>query len=142
MAGRHWKLTPRQSIEQECRRRGRLDFVLACSRMLDGDDTDPGLIIALGGPPGMNLVERGLPEDLTYWLRVWAGRGLFWVWDDVAQQSVLDAADDVHWRVREWVAKIAGKHELVDAMPELHRLADDPVARVRTAATRAIIELA
>jgi hypothetical protein len=141
VAGRIWKLTPRQSIEQECRRRGRIEFVEACSRMLDGDDSDPGLIVALGGPPGMGLVDRGLPADLNYWLRVWAGRGLFWVWDDLALPSVIAAADDEHWRVREWSAKIAGKHALMAAMPELRLLLDDPVPRVRTAAARAIDEL-
>jgi HEAT repeat protein len=106
--------------------------------MLDGDDSDAGLVIALGGPPGQHLIDRGIPEDLRYWLRVWAGRGLFWVWGDRALPYVLDAAADEHWRVREWVGKIAGKHRLVAAIPVLRRLADDAVPRVRSAAVRAL----
>ncbi|WAC57931.1 HEAT repeat domain-containing protein [Gordonia sp. SL306] len=141
MPQRIWKLTPRQSIERECRLRGRERFVEGCARMLDGDDSDPGLIVALGGPPGASLIDKGIPDDQRYWLRVWAGRGLFWVWDDRALPVVIDAADDEHWRVREWVAKIAGKHGLVSATPTLHLLTRDPTPRVHTAAQRALTAL-
>ena len=106
--------------------------------MLDGDDSDPGLIVALGGAPGQHLIDRGIPEDLRYWLRVWAARGLFWSWRDEAVPYVLAAADDQHWRVREWVGKICGKYGLTEARPVLSDLADDDVARVRTAASRAL----
>lgn len=73
---RHWHLTPRQSIEREQIRRGRVDLVRGCCRMLDGDDSDPSLIVALGGPPAQDLIDRGLPAHQRYWLRVWAARGL------------------------------------------------------------------
>jgi hypothetical protein len=137
-----WQTTPRQSIEQECRRRGRAAFVSGCSRMLDGDDSDAGLVIALGGPAGQELLDRGIPSNQNYWLRVWAARGLFWAWGDQALPYLTDAADDEQWRVREWVAKIIGRHGLTAAAPLLDRLQDDPVPRVRTAAKRASTALA
>ena len=78
------------------------------------------------------------PAGQRYWLRVWAGRGLFWVWEQQALPYVVDAADDEHWRVREWVAKIIGKHRLDETEPVLRGLLDDPVPRVRSAAQQAL----
>ena len=109
--------------------------------MLDGDDSDPELMVALGGPAALALIERGVPDGQRYWLRVWAARGLFWAWADHALPDLLDAADDEQWRVREWVAKIAGRHGLAQALPAVRQLGDDPVERVRLAARRTVARL-
>lgn len=141
MADRHWRLTPRQSIELECARRGRLSVVAGCCRLLDGDDFDAGLIVALGGPPAQNLLDSGIPDHLRYWVRVWAARGLLWVWDDSAESALIEATRDEHWRVRELAAKVAARHVVVAALPAIRMLLDDRVQRVRGAAHRAIDRL-
>jgi hypothetical protein len=110
--------------------------------MLDGDDSDAGLVVALGGPAGQELIDLGIPSNQSYWLRVWAAHGLFWAWEDQALPILTDAAGDERWRVRGWVAKIIGKHGLSAAAPLLDRLQDDSVPRVRTAAQKASIVLA
>jgi hypothetical protein len=49
---------------------------------------------------------------------------------DQALPYLTDAADDEQCRVREWVAKIIGRHGLTAAARLLDRLQDDPVPRV------------
>jgi hypothetical protein len=58
MTDRRWRMTPRQSIEAECRRRGHHEVVAGCLRLLDRDDSDPGLV--LGGPAAQELLDAGL----------------------------------------------------------------------------------
>lgn len=41
-------LTPRQSIERECVRRGTDDVIEGCRRVIHGDLVDPQLVLALG----------------------------------------------------------------------------------------------
>jgi hypothetical protein len=53
-------MTPRQSIEAECRRRGHHEVVAGCLRLLDRDDSDPELVLALGGPAAQELLDAGL----------------------------------------------------------------------------------
>lgn len=138
MADRHWQLTPRQSIELECGRRGRQALVDGCCRLIDGDDFDAGLIVALGGPHAQRLLDSGLPEDQRYWLRVWAARGLLWAWEDSALSALLQAVRDEQWRVREHAAKIVARHGVTAALPAIEALLDDEVPRVRAAARRAL----
>lgn len=68
--------------------------------MLTGEDADPGLIHALGGPPARWAVEGG-EGGPAYWLKVWAARGLLYVYDESAAPAVIAALNDGHWRVRE-----------------------------------------
>jgi hypothetical protein len=77
------------------------------------------------------------PEQ-QYWLRVWAARGLLWVWGDVALPAVVEALADEHWRVREMAAKVVARHCLGDAFEDVASLAEDPVPRVASAAARAV----
>jgi hypothetical protein len=136
-----WGLTPRQSIEAECARRGRADVVAGCVRLVTGDDADAALIMALGGPGARRLVHGGPRPDQRYWLRVWGARGLLWVWDDTALDAVTAALADDAWRVREMAAKVVARHLLGDALPAVAALRDDPVPRVRAAANRAVAML-
>lgn len=139
-AASRWGRTPRESIEAECARRGHRAVVAGCIDLLRGGDADPALILALGGPPAQWAVtsEVGGPG---YWLRVWAARGLLWVWDDTAQSAVLDALNDDAWRVREMSAKVVARHQVGDALPIVADLRDDPVQRVRAAAHRAVVSV-
>ncbi|GAA2711760.1 HEAT repeat domain-containing protein [Actinoplanes palleronii] len=134
----HWGITPRQSIEAECLRRGPAAVVAGCLRLITEDDGgDPGMILVLGGPAGRHFI-GGPPRDDRYWLRVWGLRGLLWNWDDRAVPAVRTALADEAWRVREMAAKVAARHLVGDALPELAGLAADPTPRVRAAAARAI----
>ena len=135
-----WGKTPRESVEQECSRRGKKAVVEGCIALLAGNEADAELILALGGPPARWTL-TGEAAGPPYWLRVWAARGLLWAWDDVALDAVLTALDDEAWRVREMALKVVARHRLEDAMAEVAGLQEDPVARVRAAASRALIRL-
>lgn len=102
---------------------------------------DADLIVALGGPPARWAV-TGEPPGPPYWLRVWAARGLLWAWDDVALPSLVRALGDDAWRVREMALKVVVRHRLDDAVRAVADLQEDPVPRVRAAASRALIRLA
>jgi hypothetical protein len=140
MTGSRWGRTPQESIEAECARRGRDAVVAGCVQLLAGRDADPDLLRALGGP-GADKFLDGRPHDDTYWLRVWGARGLLWAWDDEAAPAVQRALGDEAWRVREMAARVAARHLVGDAVPRLAELRDDPVPRVRQAATRALATL-
>lgn len=133
----HWQLTPRQSIEAECARRGRRIVAAECARLIIGEDTDPDLLVALGGPGATKFLD-GAPHDDRYWLRVWGARGLLWNWDDSAFDALYVGLRDEAWRVREMALKVVARHLLGDALPRAAELRDDPVQRVRTAAVRAV----
>jgi hypothetical protein len=135
-----WGITPRLSIEAECARRSRDEVVTGCIRLLSGGEVDPDLLVALGGPGADKFLDGQAHED-TYWLRVWGARGLLWAWDDRALDTVVAATADESWRVRELACKVVARHLLGDALPSVAALRDDPVPRVRTAATRAVTAL-
>ena len=135
-----WGKTPRESIEHECARRGKAAVVAGCIALLGGGEADAALILALGGPPARWVV-TGEPSGPPYWLRVWATRGLLWAWDDAALQSVEAALNDEAWRVREMALKVVARHRLEDTFLTVADLQSDPVARVRTAASRALMRI-
>src|SRR4249919_2386518 len=107
----HWGKTPRQSVEDECTRRGVASVVAGCVDLLNGKAADDDLILALGGPPA-DWIRTGEPSGPLYWLRVWAARGLLYAWDDSAQTAVLAALNDDAWRVREMALKVVARHHL------------------------------
>jgi HEAT repeat protein len=132
-----WGLTPRQSIERECARRGTIAVVAGCVELLGRRDADDALIFAIGGPAARGVLAGGQ----QYWLRVWATRALLYAWDEGARQAVLDALADDAWRVREMAAKVTVRRLLGEALPAVAELRRDPVARVRRAAERATVIL-
>jgi hypothetical protein len=136
-----WGKTPRQSIEEECARRGKSDLVAGCMDLLAGRDADDELVLVLGGPPARWVV-TGEATGPDYWLRVWAARGLLWAWDDQALPAIQAAFHDEAWRVREMALKVVARHRLDDVVEQVAELQDDPVPRVRAAASRALIRLA
>jgi hypothetical protein len=128
--------TPRLSIEAECGRRGKPALVAGCIALLNREPVDDALVIALGLRHGAQVLDSG-PES-QYWLRVWAARGLLWVWDPAALPAIIAALDDEHWRVREMAAKVVARHLVGEAFDAVSEMADDPVPRVVEAAARAV----
>jgi HEAT repeat protein len=111
--------------------------VTGCLSLLEGKSCDDELILALGGPPA-EWVRTGAPAGPDYWLRVWAARGLLYAWDDSARAGVLAALHDDAWRVREMALRVVSRHRLYEATPLLQGLREDPSARVRAGASRAL----
>jgi hypothetical protein len=124
-----WELTPRQSVELECARRGESAVVTGCIALLRGQDVDDGLI-------------HDSPRQRNqYWRRVWGARGLLYAWTPRAAAAIVGGLSDEHWRVREMAAKVIAKREIGEALHEVTTLREDPVPRVRAAAERAIVVL-
>lgn len=135
------RTTPRQRSEEECARRGTAAFVTGCVALLEGNVDDSGLIVALGGPAAVGVLDGREGGRIGYWPRVWAARGLLHVWDDRATEAILRATEDPSWRVREMTANVVAGHGLDDALDAMIGLRTDPVPRVRLAAQRAIERL-
>jgi HEAT repeats len=135
--GAPWDMTPRQSVERECARRGEADVVAACIVLLAGGDVDRPFVFAIGGPAAESVLGPHPRQDQRYFLRIWAARALLYAWDDSAQPAVLSALADESWRVREMAAKVVAKHKTGDALSIVAEMSTDPVPRVRAAAARA-----
>ncbi len=133
--------SPRERIREECARRGKDELVAGCIDLLSAREVDDGLVLALGGPHARSVLDRE-PPGSEYWLRVWAARGLLWAWDDVALPCLLDSLEDDSWRVREMALKVIARHRLDDSLVRVADLQEDPVPRVRAAASRALVRLA
>jgi HEAT repeat protein len=133
-----WGMSPRQSVEAECGRRGCTAVVAGCVSVLEGRDFDDALVLALGGPAAEPVLSGREGGRDGYWPRVWATRGLLYAWTDDAIPAVVGATTDEAWRVREMAAKVIARHRVGDALSAVLALRDDPVARVRTAADRAV----
>ncbi len=112
-----------------------------CVALLERRDADDSLVLALGGPAARTVLDSGPAPVHRYWLRVWAARGLLYAWDDQAAGAVAGALGDESWRVREMAARVAARQGLGDLLADLAVLRDDPVPRVRTAASRAVAAL-
>jgi len=140
MAGKT-RMTPRQSIEAECRRRGKPALSSGCIDLLEAREVDDGLVLALGGAPAEYVLEGHEGGKGGYWPRVWAARGLLHAWDDRATAAIIRAAADDAWRVREMAAKVVARHRIDDALNAMVDLQNDKVPRVRSAAGRAVATL-
>jgi HEAT repeat protein len=133
-------MTPQQSIERESARRGRTEVITGCRALVRGEQVDPDLLVALGGPAARKFLDGAVHDD-TYWLRVWGARGLLWVWDDTAKADIILAIRDPAWRVREMGLKVVARHLMGDLVSEVAEARHDPVPRVRQAADRALTVL-
>jgi HEAT repeat protein len=138
---RRWDMTPRQSVEQECGRRGEAQVVADCVALLRGGDADPGFARAIGGPAADSVLGPHPRRDQAYFLRVWAARALLYAWDDGAADAVIAALADEAWRVREMAAKVVARRRLGDALTAVAALQQDPVPLVRATAARALAVL-
>lgn len=136
-----WGMTPRQSIERECARRGTSDVVEHCVAILSGERADEMMLLALGGPAAAVVLRGGAGGVTGYWPRVWALRGLLYAWEESAVAAVVGSVTDESWRVREMGAKVIARHRVDDAFEGMTGLVSDPVLRVRQAAHRALVRL-
>jgi HEAT repeat protein len=136
-----WDLTPRQSVERECGRRGEAQVVACCIALLRGGDAEREFARAIGGPAADSVLGPHRRRDQRYFLRVWAARALLYAWDDGAGDAVVAALADEAWRVREMAAKVVARRGLGDALAAVAALQEDPVPRVRAAAARALAVL-
>jgi HEAT repeat protein len=93
-------------------------------------------LLFLGGAGGRGVLE-GTGDWKPYWARVWAARGLLYVWDDAVAPAVLRGQSDPAWRVAEMCLKVAVKRDL-GAVAATSALAGDGLPRVRVAAIRAL----
>ena len=91
---------PRRSVESLSAQHGRQAVVAACVDLLAGRKVNEDIVYALGGSPARWALNGGAPGP-DYWLRVWALRGLLWLWDDSATAALVGPLSDEAWRVRE-----------------------------------------
>lgn len=133
--------SPRTRILAECTRRGRTDFAADCAHLIEGGEPDDAFVRVLGGRTAPWWFANREDDDLSYWPRVWAARGLLWAWDDTALPAIRTATRDPAWRVREMAAKVVARNLVGDALDDIAPLREDPVRRVRVAATRAVATL-
>lgn len=137
-----WELTPRQSVEAECQRRGKPAVIDGCVALLEGrGDVDDALVLALGGPAAESVLGGAAGGKEGYWPRVWGARGLLYAWQDRVAPAIIRATADDAWRVREMAAKVIARHHIGDALTAVDTLRNDDVARVRAAAERAVLIL-
>ena len=119
--------------------RGRLterDAAARCALLLTGAPAEEhaDLLPYLAGRPGAAYPADGWGE---HWPRVWAARGLLYVWDDGAEPAVLGGLGDQAWRVAEMCLKVCALRGL-PAGDDAARLARHDLPRVRAAAARAL----
>ena len=130
--------TPRLRIETACETLGHAEVIRRCVGLIEGRDVDPEFLVILGGAPARNLLADCLPEDQSYWLRVWALRGLLWAPPGAPAKVLRRGLDDKHWRVREMACKVVARHRVDEVIDAVAGLQADRTVRVRRAADRAI----
>jgi hypothetical protein len=125
---------PRVLLASAVDRLGEVAVVEWCCRLMtDTERVDDPDVVLLGGSE----------EWLPYWRRTWGVRGLLYVFSDGQQvvDALAAALADGHWRVREMACKVVRAHRVGALALDVASLADDPNARVRSAAERALVAL-
>ncbi len=141
-------LAPRSRVLLLAARIGKEAVAAWCAELLSGsvphDDPRRPSLKWLGGRHAAGELKVGRVDERgqDYWPRVWAARGLLYVWRPTAEPAVLAGLRDPAWRVREMCAKVARRQALHHAEPVLTHLLDDRVLRVRAAAEAALTEAA
>jgi HEAT repeat protein len=135
---------PSVRMAQACAAHGCVAIAEWCAALLAGevgyDDARAPSLAWLGGAHAAGQLRKGrlVERGQDHWPRVWAARGLLYVWTPAAAPAIVAALSDPAWRVREMAAKVTRLHEVGEAADALAELVDDPVPRVRIAAVRAL----
>lgn len=111
--------------------------VEACVGLLSGGDLRSFLaeLRYLGGPGGAMIPDGGWKP---YWARVWAARGLLYVWAPGASATVVAGVGDPHWRVAEMCLKVSAMRELAAAGDPSVWLLRHELPRLRATAVRVL----
>jgi HEAT repeat protein len=108
----------------------------AASLLMGGNEGDEFLLY-VGGRHAQGVLDGAPP---LYWPEVWGARALTFVWDASAASAVRRGLGDQAWRVREMCARVCFLRRLPET-EALTALLTDEVARVRSAAARALAEV-
>ena len=126
--------SPAERIHLAVQRFGEATVAARAASLLRGGNEGDEFLLWVGGRHGQGILD-GAPA--LYWPEVWGARALMSVWDDAAVDAVLGGLGNQAWRVREMCLKVCAERRL-NVGNVLHRLTTDPVARVRSAAARAL----
>lgn len=110
--------------------------------LLRGRDEGDDILLYLGGRHAQGVLD-GAPA--LYWPEVWGARALGYVWGEgetaeAATSAILAGLGNRAWRVRETCAKVCTARN-IGGPATLATLLADEVARVRSAAARALAEV-
>lgn len=130
--------TPRENVERACALYGRDVVVARIVALVRGEGVDPGFVRDLVGLSARPVLSGAAGGPHGYWPRVWGMRALLYAYDSSADPAIAAGTRDESWRVREMAAKVTRQHAVHDLLDDMLRLRDDDVARVRTAADRAL----
>jgi hypothetical protein len=135
---------PRERLADAAAELGASTVAGWCADLLLGrvafDDPEQPDLEWLGGRHARAELDRGDMQrrHQEYWVRVWAARGLRYVWVPEAARAIVHGLADPAWRVREMCAKVARQREIGEAADALAALVDDETPRVRAAAIAAL----
>jgi hypothetical protein len=108
----------------------------AASLLMGGNEGDE-FLLWVGGRHAQGVLDGAPP---LYWPEVWGARALTFAWVDSAASAVHRGLGDQAWRVREMCARVVYVRKLPETDALLALLGDE-VARVRSAAARALGEI-
>ncbi|HEY0260035.1 MAG TPA: HEAT repeat domain-containing protein [Lacisediminihabitans sp.] len=129
--------SPSDRIAAAVARFGEETVARRAASLLLGDNEGDEFLLYVGGRHAQGVLDGAPP---LYWPEVWGARALTYAWDPSAASAVHRGLGDQAWRVREMCARVC----FLRALPEteaLVTLLTDEVARVRSAAARALGEV-
>jgi hypothetical protein len=125
---------PAERIHAAVQRFGEATVARRAASLLRGHNEGNEFLLWVGGRHAQGILD-GAPA--LYWPEVWGARALMSAWDDAATDAVLGGLGNRAWRVREMCLKVCAERGL-NLGKAGQRLTTDPVARVRSAAARAL----
>jgi hypothetical protein len=130
--------SPQKRIEEAVTLFGEQSVAERAASLLMGGNEGEEFLLWVGGRHAQGVLDGAPP---LYWPEVWGARALTFVWHESAASAVHRGLGDQAWRVREMCARVVYVRRLPETDALLALLADE-VARVRSAAARALGEIA
>ncbi|MER7250312.1 HEAT repeat domain-containing protein [Kribbella sp. NPDC000426] len=137
--------SPRDVVRAVCAEFGEDAVIDWCVAFLSGEidgeaayGAELPKLVAITGSDNPGGWQAPVDPVNYYWIRVWAARVFLYVWRDDVVDTLLVAADDPAWRVREHVARITAQRELGQLVDALLPMLEHDLPRVRAAAVRAV----